>query len=99
MSERPVELLLQDIREALGKTERYLGTSDKEAFMTDEKTVDAVIRNLTVIGEAARRLPDQFKAEHGEIDWQGIIGLRNRIVHDYAGIDLVRRNSGTCVSG
>jgi uncharacterized protein with HEPN domain len=34
------------------------------------------------------RLPDHFKAAHGDIDWSGIIGLRNRIVHDYAGIDL-----------
>jgi uncharacterized protein with HEPN domain len=54
MSERPVELLLQAIREALAKIERYLGTSGKEAFLADDKTVDAVIRNLTVIGEAAR---------------------------------------------
>jgi uncharacterized protein with HEPN domain len=46
-----------------------------------------VVRNFTVIGEAAGRIPDDFKRKHMEIDWDRIRGFRNRIVHDYFGID------------
>lgn len=56
-------------------------------FIADAKTVDAVIRNFEIIGEAANLLPEDFKDMHSEIDWQRIRGFRNRIVHDYVGID------------
>ena len=56
-------------------------------FVKDSKTIDAVIRNFEIIGEAANRLPDDFKESHAEIDWHRIRGFRNRIVHDYMGID------------
>jgi uncharacterized protein with HEPN domain len=49
--------------------------------------VDAVIRNFEIIGEAANRLPEEFKDRFSEIDWHRIRGFRNRIVHDYFGID------------
>jgi uncharacterized protein with HEPN domain len=49
--------------------------------------MDAVIRNFEVIGEAANRLPDEFKEQHAQIDWHRIRGFRNRIVHHYFGID------------
>ena len=47
-----------------------------------------MIRNLEIIGEAANRLPGEYKKKHREIEWEEIIGLRNRIVHDYFGLDL-----------
>ena len=56
-------------------------------FMQDEKTVDAVVRNFEIIGEASNRVPDNFKTEHPEIEWRRIIGFRNRIIHEYFGID------------
>ena len=59
-----------------------------EAFTQDEKTIDAVVRNMEVIGEAANRLPDEFKERHSDIEWYKVVGLRNRIVHEYFGIDL-----------
>jgi uncharacterized protein with HEPN domain len=49
---------------------------------------DAVIRNIEIIGEAANKLPDEFKDAHPEINWHRIRGFRNRIVHDYFGVDL-----------
>jgi len=58
-----------------------------EDFLKDSKTVDAVIRNFEVIGEAANLLPEGFKDKYPEIDWHRIRGFRNRIVHDYFGID------------
>lgn len=51
------------------------------------KTIDAVIRNFEIIGEAASRLPEDFKDKHKEIDWHRIRGFRNRVVHHYFGID------------
>ena len=60
---------------------------DFESFLKDSKTVDAVIRNFEIIGEAANRLPEEFKDLHTSIDWHKIRGFRNRIVHDYMGID------------
>ena len=53
-----------------------------------QKSIDAVIRNFEIIGEAANRLPDSFKEIYSEIDWHRIRGFRNRIVHDYMGIDF-----------
>lgn len=57
-------------------------------FVKDSKTIDAVIRNFEIIGEAANRLPESYKDIHPEIDWHRIRGFRNRIVHDYMGIDF-----------
>ena len=58
-----------------------------EQFTSDSKTVDAVVRNFQIIGEAANRLPGEYKDPHTTINWRRISGFRNRIVHDYFGID------------
>jgi uncharacterized protein with HEPN domain len=88
MSKRTPELLLEDIRTSIGKIQRYTSGLDQASFLADEKTIDAVVRNLEIIGEAAKQVPAEFKARHSTIPWPQIAGLRNRIVHDYAGIDL-----------
>lgn len=88
MSKRPVPLLLDDMWQALERVERYTKGVRQETFTHDEKTVDAVARNLEIIGEAANRLPEEFKRQHPDIAWPQIVGLRHRIVHDYFGIDL-----------
>jgi uncharacterized protein with HEPN domain len=88
MSRRTAELLLADIREAIEKIDRYTGGLSLDGFMADEKTQDAVVRNLEIIGEAANRLPQEFKVRRADIEWPKIVGLRHRIVHDYFGIDL-----------
>lgn len=87
MSNRSEKLLIEDILDAARKIERYTAGMSFEQFVADEKTVDAVIRNFEVIGEAANRLSDNFKTENTNIDWVRIKGFRNRIVHDYFGID------------
>jgi uncharacterized protein with HEPN domain len=88
MSKRPVDLLLDDILESIGRIEQYVKNLSFEEFSNDQKSVDAVIRNLEIAGEAANRLPDDFKEKYGEIEWHKVVGLRHRIVHDYFGIDL-----------
>lgn len=88
MSHRPADLLIADIIESIEKIERYIAGLDRDAFLEDEKTVDSVVRNLEIIGEAANRLPESVTARHPEIEWRRVVGLRNRIVHDYFGLDL-----------
>ncbi|OGV64778.1 MAG: hypothetical protein A2283_03925 [Lentisphaerae bacterium RIFOXYA12_FULL_48_11] len=88
MSKRPVELLLQDILDAVNKIERYTKRISEGTFIKDEMRIDAVARNLEIIGEAANQLPEDFRASHPEIEWNKIVGLRHRIIHAYFGIDL-----------
>lgn len=87
MSKRDPNLLLGDILESAYKILEYTDGLVFENFATDNKTLDAVIRNFEIIGEAANRLPNEFKNSFPKIDWQRIRGFRNRIVHDYFGID------------
>lgn len=87
MSKREPDLLIKDILESISKIQRYTLGLSIQSFLQDEKTFDAVIRNFEIIGEAASRLPEEFKDKFPDIDWTRIRGFRNRIVHDYMGID------------
>jgi len=88
MSKRTPKLLLEDIIESAEKILQYTKGISFEEFSQDNKTVDAVIRNFEIIGEASNLLPDEKKDKYSEIDWHRIRGFRNRIVHDYFGVDL-----------
>lgn len=88
MSKRDPRILLEDIILAIEKIGRFMASMDHEMFLADEKTIDAVARNLEIIGEAVRQLPEDFKKANADIPWSQIGGLRNRIVHDYFGLDL-----------
>jgi len=88
MSKRTPKLLLEDIIESAEKILQYTKGISFEVFSKDNKTVDAVIRNFEIIGEASNLLPDEIKDKYSEIDWHRIRGFRNRIVHDYFGVDL-----------
>lgn len=87
MSKREPKLLISDILESAYKILDYTAGLSFEEFTKDNKTVDAVVRNFEIIGEAANRLPEEFKDRFPEIDWHRVRGFRNRIVHDYFGID------------
>jgi uncharacterized protein with HEPN domain len=87
MSKRATHLLVEDILESAFKIIEYTQDLSFEQFSNDTKTIDAVIRNFEIIGEAANRLPQDFKDKYNSVDWHRIIGFRNRIVHDYFGID------------
>ena len=88
MSKRPTHLLLNDIRESIDRIEEYTRGMSLEDFSKDQKSMDAVARNLEIMGEAASRLPDEFKESHSDIEWYKIVGLRHRIVHEYFGVDF-----------
>ena len=88
MSKRIPQLLINDMLESCNKILQYTDGMTFEEFVKDSKTIDAVIRNFEIIGEAANRIPEEFKDLHSQIDWHRIRGFRNRIVHDYMGIDF-----------
>lgn len=87
MSKRDPKLLIEDITESAQKILSYTANLNYEDFTNDSKTIDAVIRNFEIIGEAVQHLPVEFKEDHSNIDWRRIRGFRNRLVHDYFGID------------
>ena len=87
MSKRSPDLLIQDIIESAQKILDYTKGFTYDEFKTDSMRVDAVIRNFEIIGEAANRLPEDIKDGISEIDWHKIRGFRNRVAHDYMGIN------------
>lgn len=88
MSERSPDVLLEDMREALAKIFTYTQGMDEHAFIQNNLVVDAVLRNIEVIGEAASKLPDAFAADHPDVEWRKIVGMRNRLIHGYFGTSL-----------
>ena len=87
MSNRDTLLLLDDMLQSAQKIKQYTKGFDYEEFLTDDKTIDAVVRNFEIIGEAANRMDPDFRDQNPAIEWKRIRGFRNRIVHDYFGTD------------
>ncbi len=87
MSKRSPKLLIEDMLDCISKIDRYCSGKIFEDIVNDSMLIDAIVRNLSVIGEAANRVPKSLQLQHQEIYWSEIIGLRNRIVHDYFGLD------------
>jgi uncharacterized protein with HEPN domain len=85
---RDYKLFIQDIILSCQKISRFIENVNFNDFSKDDKTIDAVIRNLEIIGEAVRKIPDLIKEKNANIDWQAIIGMRNIVIHDYFGVDI-----------
>ena len=79
---------LQDMRHACEKIVRYTQGFTREKFQQDEKTFDAVMRDLEIIGEAAKHIPESVRQQYSQISWRKIAGLRDIVIHEYFGIDL-----------
>jgi uncharacterized protein with HEPN domain len=84
---RDSRVYLEDILDATRKITAYTGSLSKAAFREDEKTIDAVVRNLEVIGEAVKKLPEDLCAQHSAVEWKKIAGLRDILIHEYFGLD------------
>ncbi len=85
---RSYKLFVEDILDAITKIERYIKDLSYEDFQQDTMSIDAVIRNLEIIGEAARNIPTSIQKKYKEVPWNRMIGLRNIVIHGYFGIDL-----------
>ena len=89
MNDRSYLMFLEDIIESIEKIDLYISELTYDAFIEDSKTVDAVVRNLEIIGEASKRIPDNLKENMKEVPWHRMAGLRNIIAHEYFGIELI----------
>ncbi len=84
---RDYKLYLNDIIDAVKKIQDYVKDHDEKSFLEDSKTFDSVLHNFVVIGEAASKIPEKIKDKNPDVNWSGIIGMRNIIVHGYFTID------------
>ena len=84
--ERGWKLLISDILDAITAIQEYTDGMDLNRFTEDRKTVDAVARNFTIIGEASIRIPEHVITENPEIPWRDMSDLRNIVVHEYFGV-------------
>lgn len=88
MSRREPLLYLEDILTSIRKIEEYTKDLSQKDFSKDWKTIDAVIRNLEVIGEAARSMPEEITEKYPEIPWSSMVSTRNKVIHEYFGVDV-----------
>ncbi len=88
MSSRTPKLFLDDILKAINKINLYINDLSYDQFQKDVKTVDAVIRNLEIIGEAVKNLPSDMITKNPGVDWRGATAMRDRLIHGYFGVDV-----------
>jgi len=85
--EREYIQFLEDILLSMQRIEEYIAGLDISRFRQDYKTVDAVIRNFEIIGEAAKNVPVEIKLKYPGLPWEEMYRLRNRVSHEYFGVD------------
>lgn len=77
---------LEHIRDSADKIRRYVAVG-RDAFFADDMAQDAVVRNLEIIGEAAKRLSDALRDDHPDVPWRAMARMRDRLIHAYFGVD------------
>lgn len=87
MSKREPKLYLEDIKNSIQKIEKYTKGLSFEEFSKNTLQIDAVIRNLTIIGEAAKNIPEEIKSKNSDIAWSEAVSMRNKVSHEYFGVD------------
>jgi uncharacterized protein with HEPN domain len=88
VSPRDWKFRLEDINEALDRIGEYLKDMEYSSWAKDRKTIDAVIRNLEIIGEAANHIPESIQEKYIEVPWFQMKGMRNLLIHEYFGVDV-----------
>ncbi|MCK4905253.1 DUF86 domain-containing protein [bacterium] len=88
MSKRDYKLYIDDILESIQKIKQYTEDMTFEEFSPNNKTIDAVVRNFEIMGEASKQIPKTIKDKYKDIEWKSLIQFRNVVVHEYFGIDL-----------
>lgn len=85
---REYRLFLEDMLKACEKIVRFTRGLSVEQFQANDQVFDAVLRNLEIIGEAAKHIPPQVRLQHPDIDWRKMSGFRDTAIHEYFGIDI-----------
>lgn len=88
MSERADVEFLADTKEAVLRINAYTGDLSYEQFLEDKKTQDAVVRNLEIIGEAAKNISEELKKKYPQIRWKELAGVRDKLIHHYFGVNF-----------
>lgn len=88
MKRRDYRDYLQDIVQAIEDIETFVAGMSYADFVNDKKTVNAVVRSIEVIGEATKKLPVSLKKKYALIPWKKMAGMRDKLIHEYFGIDL-----------
>lgn len=88
VSPRSWKFRIEDILDSLDKIASYVEGIDNEEWKKDNKTIDAVIRNLEIIGEAANHIPQVVQEKYPEVPWVLMRGMRNILIHQYFGVDV-----------
>ena len=88
MKHRDYTDYINDILASIQEAIEFTGGMTFDEFSRDKKTINAVIRSLEVLGEASRKIPDHLKAETPEVPWKRMAGMRNKLIHEYFGVDL-----------
>jgi uncharacterized protein with HEPN domain len=86
MSRSPLEFL-RHILDEISYIERAIANVDQAGFLADETLKRSFVRSLEIIGEAAKKISSESKDRYGDIEWKKITGMRNRLIHDYFGVD------------
>jgi uncharacterized protein with HEPN domain len=86
--QRELKTYFEDIITAVNKIEKYTKDMTKEDLTRNELVQDAVVRNLEVIGEAVKKIPDDVRDSHRDIPWKKIAGLRDILIHEYFGVNM-----------
>ena len=87
---RDLRLYLQDILESISAIEEYTGKLSEKEFLSKQQVQDAVIRRFEIIGEAVKKVDENFKREHSGVPWKEIAGMRDVLIHEYFGVNLKR---------
>lgn len=88
MKRRDCKMYIEDILSAINRIEKYINGLEYEEFIQNDMAVDAVIRNLEIIGEASKNVPENARSQYPNVPWKRMIGLRNIVIHEYFGVDL-----------
>lgn len=87
MSKRDNSLLILDMIDAVSRIQSYTNGLNFDEFLEDQKTIDAVVRNFEILGEAATRVDPDFQEANHQVPWKHLKGYRNRLIHEYFGVD------------
>ncbi len=80
-------LYLKDILQNMREAEEFIRDMDYQQFVADKKTLNAVLRSIEVIGEAAKHVPEELRAKYQAVPWKEMAGMRDKLIHDYLGVD------------
>ena len=85
---RDFQVYLEDIIDAINSIEEYTRGLTFNAFVEDRRTVDAVIRNFEIIGEATKHIPERIRRDYPKVPWKDMAGMRDKLIHGYFGVQL-----------